>query len=137
MFRAVVRNTGKWNGIEIVLKGINKGTIALTMDMRIEVKQLKDLRHPNIVNFVGASLEFPNVCLLMELAPKGSLDDLVSNESINIDWNFKYSLLKVTDTQLCLSVCLSVCLSSCLFYCDGSTYMRQLTIYTWPLKSGT
>ena len=90
-----MKNVGKWHGIDVVIKTLEKGAITPTMDIRIEVKHLRDLRHPNIVNFVGASLDLPNVCILTEMAPKGSLDDLLLNDSINVDWNFKYSLLKV------------------------------------------
>jgi hypothetical protein len=92
--KAMVRNVGKWHNIDVVIKSLEKGAITPTMEIRVEVKHLRDLRHPNIASFVGASLDLPNVCILMEMAPKGSLDDLLMNDSINVDWTFKYSLLK-------------------------------------------
>lgn len=86
---------GKWNGIDIVFKGLEKESVSTNMAIRLEVKAMRDLRHHNIINFVGCCVTFPNVSILMELAPKGSLDDLLTNDSVKIDWNFKYSLLKV------------------------------------------
>ena len=93
--RDIVRNVGKWNGIDIVFKKLEKETVSTNMAIRLEVKAMRDLRHHNIINFVGCCVECPNVGVLMELAPKGSLDDLITNESVKLDWNFKYSLLKV------------------------------------------
>ena len=95
-----MRNVGKWNGIDVVLKGLEKESVSTNMVIRLEVKAMRDLRHPNIANFVGCCVEHPNVAILMELAPKGSLDDLLTNESVKIDWNFKYSLLKVLSLLL-------------------------------------
>ena len=94
--RDIVKNMGKWNGIDIVLKSLEKESVPTNMVIRLEVKAMRDLRHHNIVNFVGCCVEAPNVAVLMELAPKGSLDDLLTNEAVKLDWNFKYSLLKVT-----------------------------------------
>jgi atrial natriuretic peptide receptor B len=115
----MVRNVGKWHNIDVVIKSLEKGAITPTMEIRVEVKHLRDLRHPNIASFVGASLDLPNVCILMEMAPKGSLDDLLMNDSINVDWTFKYSLLKVRQTTLCYghTHCCSPHLHSDCTYC--------------------
>lgn len=63
--------------------------------MRLEVKAMRDVRHPNLVNFVGACCNSPHVCILMQLVPKGSLDDILAMGYLQLDWKFKYSLLKV------------------------------------------
>uniref|UniRef100_A0A8C9SDS6 Guanylate cyclase n=1 Tax=Scleropages formosus TaxID=113540 RepID=A0A8C9SDS6_SCLFO len=55
--------------------------------------QCRDLNHPNICGFVGASLEPPHLFLLMEYCSKGSLQDILRNDSIKLDWTFKYSLM--------------------------------------------
>ena len=59
---------------------------------------MRDIRHKNLAAFVGACCDSPNVCILTELGPKGSLDDLLSSDSLNLDWNFKYALLKVINS---------------------------------------
>lgn len=96
----MARNQGKWNNQEVAIKLLNTDNVAVNMQQRLEIKDMRDIRHKNLAAFVGACVTAPNVCILMELGPKGSLDDLISNESINIDWNFKYSLLKVLHTYV-------------------------------------
>jgi hypothetical protein len=40
------------------------------MDIRWEVKTVREMRHPNLVPFVGACIDEPNVCILSELVLK-------------------------------------------------------------------
>ena len=93
--RDVVRNQGKWNSIDVTIKIIDKDSIVINTNLRLEVKAMRDVRHQNLVSFVGACCDSPNMCILMQTAPKGSLDDILSVGSLQLDWNFKYSLLKV------------------------------------------
>uniref|UniRef100_T1JDE2 guanylate cyclase n=1 Tax=Strigamia maritima TaxID=126957 RepID=T1JDE2_STRMM len=45
-----------------------------SLSLRAEIKQLREIKHRNLVRFFGACLTSPNVCLLMEIIPKvGSL----------------------------------------------------------------
>ena len=94
--RDVVRNQGKWNNHEVAIKLLDRDNVPVNLQLRLEIKAMRDIRHKNLAAFVGACCSSPNVCTLMELGPKGSLDDLLSSDSINFDWNFKYSLLKVS-----------------------------------------
>lgn len=96
--RDVVRNQGKWSGHEVAIKLLDKDSVSVNMQLRLDVKAMRDIRHKNLAAFVGACCDSPNVCVLMELGPKGSLDDLLSSDTLNLDWNFKYALLKVTPT---------------------------------------
>ncbi len=68
--RDVVRNQGKWNGVEVAIKLLDKESVAANTQIRLEVKAMRDIRHQNIACFVGACLDSPNVCVLMESAPK-------------------------------------------------------------------
>jgi len=45
------------------------------------------LKHPNIVGFVGACWSRELVALLLEWVPKGSLEDLLSQTAVNLEWN--------------------------------------------------
>jgi atrial natriuretic peptide receptor A len=54
---------------------------------------MKDLQNDHVVRFIGACIDIPNQCLLTEYCPKGSLQDILENTEIKLDWMFKYSLL--------------------------------------------
>ena len=96
VFRNVVRNQGKWKGADVAIKMLDKESVVANTQQRLEVKTMRDIRHNNLASFVGACCDAPNVCILMETAPKGSLDDILSMGTLQLDWNFKYSLLKVS-----------------------------------------
>lgn len=53
---------------------------------------MKDLSNDNLVKFYGASLDIPN-CILTEYCPKGSLQDILENEQVKLDWTFRMSLI--------------------------------------------
>ena len=52
---------------------INKDSLTANTQLRLEIKAMRDLRHQNIAQFVGACCDSPNVCILMEIAPKVSM----------------------------------------------------------------
>ncbi|XP_040071715.2 atrial natriuretic peptide receptor 2 [Ixodes scapularis] len=54
---------------------------------------MKDLQHDHIVRFIGACIDPPHCCLVKEYCPKGSLQDILENEEIRLDWMFRYSLM--------------------------------------------
>ncbi|MRT33100.1 hypothetical protein FGX01_04780 [Xylella fastidiosa subsp. multiplex] len=45
---------------------------------------LSEMRHPNIVLFIGASLRMPNLCLVTEWVKQGSLKALLSTTTIKL-----------------------------------------------------
>lgn len=54
---------------------------------------MKDLEHDHLARFYGACVDPPHCCLLTEYCPKGSLQDILENENIKLDWMFKVSLM--------------------------------------------
>lgn len=54
---------------------------------------MKDIHHEHLVKFYGACVDSPNCCILTEYCPKGSLQDILENEQIKLDWMFKLSLM--------------------------------------------
>eukprot|EP01135_Chromosphaera_perkinsii_P002228 Nk52_evm14s221 gene=Nk52_evmTU14s221 len=70
---------------------VNSKTVHLTYKVRLEMKRLRSFHHPNLVDFIGASIEAPKVALMYEYCNKGSLLDVFSK--IDLDWDFKYSIL--------------------------------------------
>uniref|UniRef100_A0A7N8YFX1 Guanylate cyclase n=1 Tax=Mastacembelus armatus TaxID=205130 RepID=A0A7N8YFX1_9TELE len=55
--------------------------------------QLRDMRHENINLFLGLFFDSGIFGLVTEHCTRGSLEDLLSNEDVRLDWMFKSSLL--------------------------------------------
>eukprot|EP00002_Diphylleia_rotans_P020365 TRINITY_DN3957_c0_g1_i2.p1 TRINITY_DN3957_c0_g1~~TRINITY_DN3957_c0_g1_i2.p1 ORF type:complete len:2252 (-),score=324.98 TRINITY_DN3957_c0_g1_i2:265-7020(-) len=76
---------GTWRGTEVAIKKLigrnfNKGVLDSFMS---EISVMVELRHPNIVLYMGASVNPPKLCIVCELLA-GSLHDLLHEESIEI-----------------------------------------------------
>ncbi|XP_057301021.1 uncharacterized protein LOC130635645 isoform X2 [Hydractinia symbiolongicarpus] len=87
-------NTGSWEGMDVHYQKLTKDSLNVTDSIRLEVKKMRDMRHINIAMFVGCCVDAPNICILTELQPKGSLDDILTNEDIKLPWNFRFAILK-------------------------------------------
>ncbi|CAC5386854.1 Guanylate cyclase soluble subunit beta-2,Soluble guanylate cyclase gcy-31,Retinal guanylyl cyclase 1,Soluble guanylate cyclase gcy-35,Receptor-type guanylate cyclase gcy-28,Retinal guanylyl cyclase 2,Soluble guanylate cyclase 89Db,Heat-stable enterotoxin receptor,Soluble guanylate cyclase 88E,Guanylate cyclase soluble subunit alpha-2 [Mytilus coruscus] len=58
-----------------------------------ELRQMRELDHNNIVKTVGFVIDPPELLYVTEFCSKGSLMDILENEDINLDWDFKYCLM--------------------------------------------
>ncbi|OXA44046.1 Atrial natriuretic peptide receptor 2 [Folsomia candida] len=76
----------------VAIKKINR-KIELTRPLLLELKRMKDLHHEHLVRFIGASVEPPNCFFFTEYCPRGSLQDILENEQLKLDWTFRYSLM--------------------------------------------
>ncbi|XP_077868224.1 atrial natriuretic peptide receptor 2-like, partial [Saccoglossus kowalevskii] len=54
---------------------------------------MRDVQHDHVTRFIGACTDPPNICVMTEYCPKGSLQDILENDSIKLDWMFRYSLV--------------------------------------------
>ena len=77
----------------------------IIQDLTREIESFRHLRHKRLVNFVGACLEIPNLCIVTEYAPGGSL----------------HHLLHVR--KLCLP--LLHCTNMCLQLAEGVVYLHS------------
>jgi len=55
----------------------------------ISVDFHRELDHPNLCKFIGGCIEVPNVAIVTEYCPKGSLSDVLLNEDIPLNWGFR------------------------------------------------
>ncbi|KAM3842471.1 atrial natriuretic peptide receptor 1-like [Diretmus argenteus] len=107
--------TGIYDGRTVAIKRIQTKTFSLSKTIRQEVKQVRKLDHPNLCKFFGGCVEVPNVAIVTEYCPKGSLNDVLLNEEIPLNWGFRFSF--ATDIA------------------RGISYLHQLRICHGRLKS--
>ncbi|EMP26968.1 Atrial natriuretic peptide receptor 2 [Chelonia mydas] len=89
----IFANTGHFKGNVVAIKHVNKKRIELTRQVLFELKHMRDIQFNHLTRFIGACIDPPNVCIVTEYCPRGSLQDILENESINLDWMFRYSLI--------------------------------------------
>ncbi|XP_057697441.1 atrial natriuretic peptide receptor 2-like [Corythoichthys intestinalis] len=82
---------GIYDGRTVAVKHLQKKHFALSKSIRKEVKEVRQLDHPNLCKFIGGSIEVPYVAIITEHCPKGSLSDVLLNDDIPINWGFRLS----------------------------------------------
>uniref|UniRef100_H3DDN2 Guanylate cyclase n=1 Tax=Tetraodon nigroviridis TaxID=99883 RepID=H3DDN2_TETNG len=82
---------GSYDGRTVAVKHIQNKHFTLSKTIRKEVKEVRQLDHPNLCKFMGGSIEVPYVSIITEFCPKGSLSDVLLNDDIPINWGFRLS----------------------------------------------
>ncbi|XP_051119382.1 serine/threonine-protein kinase EDR1 [Andrographis paniculata] len=77
----------EWNGTEVAVKKFMNQDISgdALAQFKCEVEIMLRLRHPNVVLFMGAVIRPPNMSILTEYLPRGSLYKLLHRPNIQID----------------------------------------------------
>ncbi|EFA81967.1 protein kinase [Heterostelium album PN500] len=83
---------GHWRGAVVAIKKLPAHNITETVmkEFHREIDLMKNLRHPNVIQFLGSCTIPPNICICTEYMPKGSLYGILHDPSVVIQW----SLLK-------------------------------------------
>uniref|UniRef100_A0A6Q2ZFK7 Guanylate cyclase n=1 Tax=Esox lucius TaxID=8010 RepID=A0A6Q2ZFK7_ESOLU len=90
----IYAKTGYYKGNIAAIKYVtNKKRIELTRKVLFELKHMRDVQNEHLTRFIGACIDPPNICIISEYCPRGSLQDLMESESITLDWMFRYSLI--------------------------------------------
>ncbi|KAL5016657.1 hypothetical protein ScPMuIL_006246 [Solemya velum] len=82
-----------YRGNVVAMRKIDAPYPPLTRLDHLEFKKLSEMRNENITPFIGACVDPPQCCLLYTYCPKGSLQDILENEDIKLDWLFQFSLI--------------------------------------------
>lgn len=61
--------------------------------LNIDIETCLQLRHENIVTFVGATVEHSNVYILTNYCARGSLENVLANQDLKLDHMFVSSLV--------------------------------------------
>ncbi|XP_018320672.1 atrial natriuretic peptide receptor 1-like isoform X2 [Agrilus planipennis] len=83
-----------YKGIRVAVKKLQDNKIELNRSQLLELKVMKDLSNDHLVKFYGACLDSPHCCILTEYCPRGSLEDILENEKVKLDWLFRMSLIQ-------------------------------------------
>ncbi|KAM3858519.1 atrial natriuretic peptide receptor 1-like [Diretmus argenteus] len=89
----IYTKTGYYKGNLAAIKYINRKRIELTRDVLFQLKHMRDVQNEHLTRFIGACIDPPNMCIITEYCPRGSLQDLMESETITLDWMFRYSLI--------------------------------------------
>lgn len=78
---------GIWNGTEVGIKFLTSPNMneQFLNDFYKEVMIMRGLRHPNVLQFLGACTNPPDICIVMEYMPMGSLYKILHDEDIPLD----------------------------------------------------
>ncbi|XP_073675563.1 interleukin-1 receptor-associated kinase 1 isoform X2 [Garra rufa] len=92
VYKAVMRNT------EFAVKKLKEDSHldwnVVKESFRTEVEKLSQYRHPNIMDFVGYSIEGQTYCLIYVYMPNGSLEDrLQCKDSYALSWSQRVNVL--------------------------------------------
>uniref|UniRef100_A0AAQ4PB24 Guanylate cyclase n=1 Tax=Gasterosteus aculeatus aculeatus TaxID=481459 RepID=A0AAQ4PB24_GASAC len=102
--------TGYFKGNLVAIKHVNKKRIELTRQVLLELKHMRDVQFNHLTRFIGACIDPPNICIVTEYCPRGSLQGMnyLHNSYIGCHGNLKSSncvvdsrfVLKITDYGL-------------------------------------
>ncbi|KAK6181613.1 hypothetical protein SNE40_009435 [Patella caerulea] len=81
------------DGQLVAIKPIQKPFLAVTTDVIVEVNRIRSLKYKTINQLIGACVEPQKICLIWAYCGKGSLQDVLQNENIKLDWIFKVSFI--------------------------------------------
>nr|KAG5701206.1 hypothetical protein BaRGS_008582 [Batillaria attramentaria] len=85
---------GVYKGSLVALKSIHtQGSIDITREVKLELKQMREMRHDNIVQFIGAMVETNLTNIVTEYCSKGSLEDILENGDVKLDHMFIASIV--------------------------------------------
>lgn len=82
---------GRWKHTVVAIKEIKREIIEQDKleEFKNECAVMEIIRHPNIVLFLGACTQAPNLCIILEYCSRGSLWGLLHDLSIKMTWEYR------------------------------------------------
>ncbi|KAF9115385.1 hypothetical protein BGX27_008004 [Mortierella sp. AM989] len=85
---------GTWRSMPVFIKKIGSKKVVVNAELRKEIFNMRELRHPKLVEFIGVCLAQPNICIVTEFVPKGTLASVLANIDHKFTWLFKFSFMQ-------------------------------------------
>ncbi|KAG0200513.1 hypothetical protein BGX28_006442 [Mortierella sp. GBA30] len=85
---------GTWRSMPVYIKKIGSKKVVVNCELRKEILNMKELRHPKLVEFIGVCTAAPNICIVTEYVPKGTLASVLANMDHKFTWLFKFSFMQ-------------------------------------------
>ncbi len=83
-----------YQGKRVAMKKVGVGIIDFkNRDVLVDLKEMTSLAHDNLNAFVGLCIHATNLYIIMIYEQRGSLRDIIENDSIKLSIDFKVSLL--------------------------------------------
>eukprot|EP01103_Thecamoeba_quadrilineata_P004231 TRINITY_DN1393_c1_g2_i1.p1 TRINITY_DN1393_c1_g2~~TRINITY_DN1393_c1_g2_i1.p1 ORF type:complete len:607 (+),score=112.59 TRINITY_DN1393_c1_g2_i1:151-1821(+) len=78
----------KWRGNAVAVKRFfrQQGHDAILLELRKESAIMSELRHPNILLFLGACMEIPNLCIVTEYMENGCIGKYLRDKTKSISY---------------------------------------------------
>ncbi|CAH8532669.1 unnamed protein product [Schistosoma rodhaini] len=86
-------NVARYNNSLIYIKRLELNNAALKSKFLDHVRLLREIRNENVNPLIGCYVDISALCLVFDHCTRGSLKDIIKKESINLDWEFKLSLI--------------------------------------------
>ncbi|XP_067939341.1 atrial natriuretic peptide receptor 1-like [Watersipora subatra] len=78
----------------VALKSMSSPPYTINRAFLLEIKNIKNLQNDHIVRFIGMCVDPGHEYIVTEYCQKGSLQDIVENDQIDLDAMFKHSLIQ-------------------------------------------
>ncbi|KAG6447093.1 hypothetical protein O3G_MSEX004757 [Manduca sexta] len=82
-----------YKGSIVAIKSLQKKSIDITRNIKKELKQIRELRHENLVAFVGVCVEAGSACIVSAYCSRGSLARVLADRDLHLDDMFVASLV--------------------------------------------
>ncbi|ESN90567.1 hypothetical protein HELRODRAFT_96557 [Helobdella robusta] len=98
--RQIFTKTGHYKSTVVAIKTFDR-PFNSTKPLLISIKKLRDLTNDHVARFIGVCIDPPNQSIITEYCQKGSLQDVLENDSIKLDRMFKFSLIQDLIRGMC------------------------------------
>lgn len=94
-FSSVIRasNLAFYKKDLVIVKQLNGGHLDINRDLLVELKSMRMYINDNLAKFIGLCIEPNRLSIVYEYCSRGSLLDLLHNESVAMDLTLKYSII--------------------------------------------